>query len=115
MKIESWPKELDALIAAPDHHTLLFENEKVRVLDTLIKPNDITPIHTHENASVFYILSWSNFVRYDGDGEVLADTRNNNEPPPAVLWGEPLGPHAIKNVGSADLHVIGFEVKKPAN
>ena len=35
---ESWPDELDALVAAPQHHTLLFENEFVRVLDTRIAP-----------------------------------------------------------------------------
>ena len=38
----SWPDELDALIAAPEHHKLLLENDSVRVLDTLILPNEIT-------------------------------------------------------------------------
>jgi hypothetical protein len=28
-----WPRELDALIAAPDSHRLLFENDRVRVLE----------------------------------------------------------------------------------
>ncbi len=32
----SWPEALDALVAAPEHHTLLFENATVRVLDTRI-------------------------------------------------------------------------------
>ncbi|MEI9968210.1 MAG: hypothetical protein WDM87_06140 [Terracidiphilus sp.] len=31
-----WQEELDALIAAPKHHILLFENEVVRVLDTRV-------------------------------------------------------------------------------
>jgi len=31
----------------------------------------------------------------------------------SVLWSEPLGPHAVENVGNADLHVIGVEVKTP--
>lgn len=29
-----WPTALDALSAAPRHHTLLLENERVRVLDS---------------------------------------------------------------------------------
>jgi hypothetical protein len=36
------PDSLDALVAAPKHHTLLLENEQVRVLDTRIEPGDST-------------------------------------------------------------------------
>ena len=28
-----WPAELDAMTAAPEYHTLLFENDEVRVLE----------------------------------------------------------------------------------
>ena len=111
MKIEQWPQKLDALIAAPQHHTLLYENERVRVLDTLIRSGDSTPVHTHRNPSVFYILSWSDFVRYDGDDNVLVDTRQSSDPPPQVIWSDPLGPHWIENVGDTDLHVYSVEVK----
>jgi mannose-6-phosphate isomerase-like protein (cupin superfamily) len=98
---------LDALIAAPYNHTLILENEKVRVLDTLIRPGDSTPVHTHTCPSVFYIISWSD------EGNVLVDTRKreNGDAPPSVLWSEPLGPHSVENVGDAELHVIGIEIK----
>jgi hypothetical protein len=43
-----WPDELDALIASPQHHKLLFENEFVRVLDTNIPPGETTNVHTHQ-------------------------------------------------------------------
>jgi hypothetical protein len=33
-----WPRELDALIAAPDSHRLLLENDRVRVLEVVIEP-----------------------------------------------------------------------------
>ena len=36
MNKEQSPDDLDALIAAPQHHKLLFENEFVRVLDAKI-------------------------------------------------------------------------------
>jgi hypothetical protein len=39
---------MDALIAAPQHHKLLFENEQVRVLDTFIAPGIaalLVPLH----------------------------------------------------------------------
>lgn len=109
---DEFPPDLDALIAAAGNHTLLFENDKVRVLDTLIKPGETTPVHTHENPSVFYIKNWSDFIRYDGEGNVIVDTRENAGDPPAVLWGDPLGPHAVENVGEVDLHVVGVEIKK---
>jgi quercetin dioxygenase-like cupin family protein len=104
---------LDALVAAPNNHTLILENEKVRVLDTLIRLGETTPVHTHPWPSVFYIISWSDFVRYDGEGHVLVDSRqgDNAETPPSVLWSEPLGPHSVENVGDAELHVIGIEIK----
>ncbi|WP_158587664.1 hypothetical protein [Algoriphagus lacus] len=43
-----WPEKLDALAADPKHHTLLLENEFVRVLETIIFPGEITAIHTHQ-------------------------------------------------------------------
>ena len=92
---------------------LLMENERVRVLDTIIRPGETTPVHTHPDPSVFYIISWSDFVRYDDQGDVLLDTRDADSAaqPPSVLWGEIMPPHAVENVGDADLHVIGVEVK----
>jgi quercetin dioxygenase-like cupin family protein len=54
---QQWPDELDALIAAPQHHILLFENEAVRVLDTRIPPGQTVPLHTHRWPGTLYILS----------------------------------------------------------
>ena len=82
-----WPDSLDALVAAPNHHKLLFENERVRILNTSIPEGDRVPIHTHRWSSVLYILSWSDFVRYDDKGKVLLDSRKveSFKNPPAVV------------------------------
>ena len=40
-----------------------------------IAPGDRTPVHTHRWPAVLYVLSWSDFVRYDDKGEVLLDSR----------------------------------------
>ncbi len=61
--IWTWDDNLDALVAAPEHHKLLFENNFVRVLDTLILPGEITKVHTHRFPASLYILSWSDFIR----------------------------------------------------
>ena len=109
-----WPDELDALIASPQHHKLLFENEFVRVLDTNIAPGEITNIHTHQFPSSSYFLSWSHFIRYDEKGKVLVDSRTLSKipSPGSDLWSEPLAPHALENIGDDPLHVISVEIKK---
>ena len=111
----SWPAALDALVAAPRHHTLLFENAAVRVLDTRIPSGDRTPLHTHRWPSVLYVLSWSAFGRRDAADRVLLDSRTLGGPaPPDVLWSPPLPPHSLENVGAAEIRVISVELKQVA-
>src|SRR3954467_1566718 len=95
------PGELDALTAAPQHHKLLFENELVRVLDTKIPPGEITNLHTHQYAASLYIVSWSDFIRYDASGNVVVDSRTLPTVPAAgtSMWSGPLALHALENIG----------------
>lgn len=111
---ERWPNELDALIAAPEHHKLLFENDSVRVLDTTVPRGEMTPVHTHCFASSLIVISWSDFIRYDAEGNVQLDSRSIGQTIPqyTALWSDPLVPHAVKNVGTNDLHIIRVEIKK---
>ena len=108
-----WPESLDAMAAAPDHHHVLLENDQVRVLDTRIGPGQQTPLHTHSWPAVFYVLAWSDFIRYDANGEVLLDSRTQGSSPRegTTLWSAPLGPHSARNVGSQELRVIAVELK----
>ena len=108
-----WPDELDALAAAPGNHQLLLENERVRVSQTLVAVGAITPVHNHRWPSVEYVLSATNFVRRDGEGNVQFDTRAAHaEPRPSdVLWSGPFPPHSVENVGDAELRVIMIELK----
>lgn len=109
-----WPDELDALAAAPEHHKLLLENDFVRVIDTLIPPGQVTNIHTHKWPASLYIISWSNFIRYDTEGNVVVDTRKLPQTPlpSSAIWSEPLKPHALENIGENDIHIISVEIKQ---
>jgi hypothetical protein len=111
---EQWPDELDALVAAQRHHKLMFENDSVRVLDTNIPPGEITALHTHRFAASHVVINWSDFIRYDAEGNVLLDSRNMGKTitPFSALWSEPIGLHALKNIGNGDLHIISIEIKK---
>ena len=106
---------LDAVSVSRDHHTVLLENDTVRVLDTRLGPGEQTPVHTHQWPAVFYVLSWSEFIRYDPDGTVLMDSRSAGREPEvgAAFWGVPLVPHYVRNVGNRDLHIIATELKRP--
>ena len=108
-----WPCELDALIAAPRHHVLLFENETVRVIENTVPPGDTVPLHTHCWPGTLYLMSWSDFVRRSADGSVLLDSRSFAEKPSvgSAFWSPSLSPHTLENVGGADLRLICVELK----
>ena len=108
-----WPADLDALVAAPAQHRLLLENDRVRVLDTRIAPGERTPVHTHQWPAVHYVVSWSAFVRRDAAGAVLLDSRATGgaQSPPPALWGDPLAPHSLENVGPVPLQLVSVELK----
>ena len=108
-----WPASLDALTAAPETHRELFESDTLRVLETRIRPGETTRVHTHRWPGVLYVLSFDHFVRRDAHGVSLVDTRaaGTLPEPGTALWSDTLGPHTLENVGTADLHVIGIELK----
>jgi hypothetical protein len=59
------------------------------------------------------VVSWSPFVRYDPDGNILVDARQMPSPPTSgsALWSAPLPPHYVENVGDTELRVIAVELK----
>ncbi|MFT3973219.1 MAG: hypothetical protein QM699_07155 [Amaricoccus sp.] len=49
----NWDLSLDAVAAAPANHKVLFENERLRVLEVILEPGDEEPVHHHRWPSVF--------------------------------------------------------------
>jgi quercetin dioxygenase-like cupin family protein len=109
------PGELDGVVASPDQHRVLLENEAVRVIETRIVAGETTPIHTHLWPQVQVVLSGSQFVRRDGDGGTMFDTRAKpGFVLPQVAFAVPLDRHSIENTGADDLVVISVELKPAA-
>jgi len=108
-----WPDSLDAVIAAPAHHTVLLEDERVRVLRTIIPPGDIAPLHTHRWGGIAYHESSSHFIRRDQHGKVLFDSRQAGELPPTrcAQWLQPLPPHTVENLGPKEIRILIVELK----
>lgn len=106
-----WPDSLDAVAAAPKYHKLVFENDRLRILDTHIPPGDLVPVHTHRWPAVYYTISPGEFVRRDGEGNVLLDTRIDSRPTGKGVWIECLPPHSVENVGAHEIYLISCELK----
>ena len=76
---------LDAMTTAPDHHTLLVENERVRVLDSLLKPGESTPIKTFESFQIRFErilaseMTFQDLIRCQSTIYLLASSKNSME------------------------------------
>lgn len=108
-----WPDALDGPAAAAGNHRVLFENDRVRVLETRIPAGERTPIHTHGAPTATYIISGSSFIRRDEHGAVMLDTKAIDPPfvMPQVAWSDFLPAHSLENTGPEDFVAIGFELK----
>ena len=71
------------------------------------------PLHTHRCGGATYLLSWSDFIRRDPDGNVLIDSRYVSAPQtaPCAQWTDPLPPHTVENVVGSQLSILIVELK----
>lgn len=111
---DEWPADLDAVIAAPNNHKILLENESVRVLQVSLAPNEIEPLHSHRWRSVLYIQQADDFIDSDENGNVIFDTRALDTPLtfPLTMWKEPEAPHSVTNLSDdTPIRLIRVEIK----
>src|SRR5215204_2066131 len=107
-------ENLDAVIAAPAQHKVIFENERLRIVEFKVKPGEFVPVHTHRWASINYVLKLGDFLSYDADGNLKLDSRTGKTDikQGAVFELPPFPPpHAVENVGDGEMHAISVELK----
>jgi hypothetical protein len=115
----TWDPELDAVKAAPKHHKVLFENDRVRVLEVTLEPNDEEPVHHHRWPSVFVLDQIKPpVVDISPDGERLPPNRDVIKALGA--WGgqgclvvnmAPQPPGRVLNESDVTAHGIRIEMK----
>ena len=88
-----------------DKYKVLFENERVRVLEYRDKPGEKTAMHKHP-AFVLYAMSPFKREIELPDGKFLSREFKGGE----VLWSEAQA-HIGKNVGDTPTHAIMVEMK----
>jgi mannose-6-phosphate isomerase-like protein (cupin superfamily) len=110
----SWSESLDAVVAAPNNHKIVFENDRVRVLEVTIQPGEREPVHAHKWASVLYVMAEDNIRDYDIDDKVIYDTKTDKNPmkAPYTVWMEPQPPHSVENLSKESLRLLRVELKK---
>jgi hypothetical protein len=108
-----WPDSMDAVSAAPKNHKVLYEDEKVRILEVTVEPGEKENLHYHRWPSILIIDSPAKKKEYTSDGKVISTDRPSAETPlPIIIRMGPTKPHAIENVDTNSLHLYRIELKK---
>lgn len=97
---------LDPATTNPDHYRVIFENERVRVLEYQDQPGDRTTPHDHPD-SVMYTLS--SFRRRLVSGDAHRDV----ELSAGIAGWLPAQQHHGENIGDTPTHVVFVELKEP--
>jgi quercetin dioxygenase-like cupin family protein len=94
-----------AATVAPHAYKVLFENERVRLLEVSMEPGSSTEMHSHPD-NLVYILSDGKYAFTDASGEKA----EFEVAPGAVFWMEATD-HATDNVGDTTIRALMFEPK----
>jgi hypothetical protein len=110
----SWPESLDAVVAAPQNHKVVLENERVRVLEVTVRPGEKESLHMHRSPSVMYVMAEDNIRDYDAEGKLLYDSRRDKAPgkTPYTVWMEPQAPHRVENLSKKPVRLLRVELKR---
>jgi hypothetical protein len=98
----------DPTVTDPGLYQVVFENERVRVLEYRDRPGDRTHRHGHPDSVMVTLSSFSRRL-HGGDGrQVDVDLQAGQ-----ARWLD-AQEHAGENIGAADSHSIFVELKEPA-
>jgi len=96
---------LDPTVTDPDKYTVVFENERVRVLQYVDHPGDRTSPHVHPDSVMVTLTSFRRRLHHGGE------TRDVELPAGAANW-LPAQTHSGENIGDTETHTIFVELKE---
>ena len=97
----------DIVVIAPEQHTVIFENDKIRMLRVTVKPGDKVGMHRNPK-NVNYILQPGTLRLINAD-----DSSIDVELAVGQVIPAPEGAHAVENVGDTQVQTICVEMKSP--
>jgi len=96
----------DPLTTDPGLYQLVFENDRVRVLEYEDRPGDATHAHTHPDSVMITLSSFRRVITAGGrDHDVALEAHQ-------VRWLD-AQQHQGRNVGDTATHSIFIELKEP--
>ena len=98
----------DPTVTDSDKYKVVFENDKVRVLEYKDKPGGKTNIHHHPNSVMYFLSSFKRQIAANGK-TVTIDGRKGT-----VTWLKAQD-HIGENIGDTDTHVLLVELKESGN
>jgi quercetin dioxygenase-like cupin family protein len=104
-KLSSPPVTLDPVKLDPKYHTVDFENERVRVLRTVLEPHIKSPMHEHPPYVVVYVTELHTTMALS-DGRLVDNVRRKGE----VAWRDAMK-HSTENIGDRTAMEIQVELK----
>ncbi|MFT3827963.1 MAG: hypothetical protein QM731_28860 [Chitinophagaceae bacterium] len=113
----TWPDSLDAIKAAPLSHTILYEDDSVRILNVTVLPGQTEPIHAHRWRSVAWAVHSTPFTLFhyglDNKNKLVKQDSFNAVLPINIAnkWA-PEFPHSIRNTGNDTLVLYRVELKQ---
>jgi beta-alanine degradation protein BauB len=100
-------QNLDSTKADPQHHTVVFENDQVRVVHYLLRPGEKTAKHSHPDGVNIFLTD----VHYRNTSEDGKSTELQAKAGTAA-W-RPALTHVTENIGDKPLEGILVEPKQP--
>lgn len=95
----------DAVNVAPHLHTVIFEDDKMRVLKVIVKPGDKAGMHWHPQ-NINYILA-GGMLRFEKEDGSFADV----ELTVGKVTSSPESSHGVENIGSTFVETVQVELK----
>ena len=108
----TWDPALDGVLAAPENHTLLYEDEAIRVISVSIAPGAIEKPHHHCLPAVFVVdrlVSVRDFNGATGEEIPLPIPKDAPLPITAKFLPQPL--HYVENLDTRPFHATRIEFK----
>ena len=107
-------KTFEPIIAAGEYHSVVLENDRVRVLQVEIMPGETVPFHQHGMPSIFVTLEPASLLFRDMSGKAIRVVeRSSFSELPHVEWREtPPAPRSVENVDTVSMRALRIELKK---
>ena len=99
------PITRDPVKLDPKYHTVDFENDRVRVLRTVLEPHIKSPMHDHPPYVVVYVTELHTTMALS-DGKLVDNVRRKGE----VAWRDAMH-HSTENIGAQTAMEIQVELK----